>query len=105
MIVHLYFARKFLYIFVGLQTVFLSLLMLVDMMEQLRRFNVDEIGFGQILLLTALKAPEGLYQILPLVVILSTIALFLGLARSSELVVTRASGRSGLRALLAPVIV
>lgn len=105
MIVHLYFARKFLYIFLGLQAVFLSLLMLVDMMEQLRRFNVDEVGFSQILMLTALKAPEGLYQILPLVVILSTIALFLGLARSSELVVVRSAGRSALLSLLSPVSV
>ena len=49
--------------------------------------------------------PEGLYQILPLVVILSTLALFLSLARSSELVVTRASGRSALRSLIAPSVV
>lgn len=36
---------------------------------------------------------------------LTGIALFLALARSSELVVVRASGRSGLRFLLAPVAV
>lgn len=105
MIIHLYFARKFLWIFMGLQAVFLALLVLVDMMEQFRRFNVDEIGFSNILYLTFLKAPGGLYQILPLVVILSTIALFLGLARSSELVVVRGSGRSALRSLLSPVCV
>ncbi|SHJ20185.1 lipopolysaccharide export system permease protein [Shimia gijangensis] len=105
MIIHLYFARKFLFIFMGLQAVFLALLALVDMMEQFRRFNVDEIGFSNILQLTLLKAPEGLYQILPLVVILSTITLFLGLARSSELVVVRGSGRSALMSLVSPVCV
>jgi len=105
MTVHLYLARKFLIIFVGLQVAFLSLLMLVDMIEQLRRFNVDEIGYSNILLLSFLKAPESIYQILPLVMILSTIALFLGLARSSELVVVRSAGRSALLSLLSPVTV
>ena len=37
--------------------------------------------------------------------ILATVALFLSLARSSEMVVTRAAGRSALRALIAPVVV
>jgi lipopolysaccharide export system permease protein len=40
---------------------------------------------------------------LPLIMILSAILLFLGLAKSSELVVVRAAGRSGLRFLAAPV--
>ena len=54
---------------------------------------------------TLLNTPEGLYQMLPLVMILSAIALCLALARSSELVVSRAAGRSGLSALTGPVIV
>lgn len=103
MIIHLYFARKFLFIFIGLQAVFLSLLMMVELVEKLRRFDVEEIGFSQVLYLTLLTAPEGLYQILPLVVILTTIALFLSLARSSELVVVRSAGRSALLSLLSPV--
>lgn len=105
MIIHFYFARRFLMIFLGLQAVFLALLMMVDLIEKLRRFDVEEIGFSKVLYLTLLTAPEGLYQILPLVVILSTIALFLSLARSSELVVVRSAGRSALLSLLSPVLV
>ena len=37
--------------------------------------------------------------------ILSTIVMYVGLARSSELVATRATGRSGIRALAAPLAV
>ena len=70
----------------------------------MRRLD-DGFTLAQVLRLVALKLPESLYQILPLVMILATIALFLGLARSSELVVTRAAGRSGLTALLGPVLV
>jgi lipopolysaccharide export system permease protein len=53
--------------------------------------------------LAVLNVPANLYRILPLVFILAAIALFLSLAKSSELVVVRAAGRSGLRFLLAPV--
>jgi len=47
--------------------------------------------------------PSSLYTALPLVVSITAIAMFVGLSRSSELVVVRASGQSGLRFLLAPV--
>lgn len=104
MILHFYIARKFLWTFLAIMAVFFAFLMLLDLVEQMRKFGGD-ISFGDVLRLTLLNTPEALYQILPLVMILSTIALFIGLARSSELVVTRAAGRSALAALVAPVTV
>jgi lipopolysaccharide export system permease protein len=83
--------------------VFLSILLLIDIIEQLRRYTNPGISFGEAFYLSLLNVPESLYQILPLIMILTAIALFLGLARSSELVVVRAAGRSGLRFLAAPV--
>lgn len=105
MILHRYFARRFLFTFLGILTVFFLLLALVDLVEQLRRFAADGIGFNRIAQLTLLNLPRALSDILPLVMILSAITLFLSLARSSELVVTRAAGRSALVVLLAPVTV
>ncbi|WP_146345262.1 LPS export ABC transporter permease LptG [Falsiphaeobacter marinintestinus] len=105
MILDRYFARKFLQAFLLIAVVFLTLLTLIDLIEQLRRFEGYDIGFGQLFRLTLLNAPAAMSEILPLIMILSTIILFVGLARSSELVVTRALGRSGLRALVAPVMV
>jgi len=101
----LYFARRFLATFAALLLLFFMFYALLDMVDQLRRFEVDKIGFLAILHLTALNVPEGIYRILPLIVILATIALFLNLARKSELVVTRAAGRSALRSLASPVLV
>ena len=49
--------------------------------------------------------PIRLSTRLPLVVILSAVALFVRLARTSELVVVRAAGRSALGSLVAPVTV
>jgi len=103
MILDRYFARRFLWTFAWITVVFLVLIALIDMIEQLGHFS-SEAGFGQVLGLVLLNTPAGIYQILPLIMILAAIAMFLGLARTSELVVTRATGRSALRALAAPAV-
>lgn len=105
MILDLYFARRFTQSFLLIGAVFLTLIMLIDLIEQLRRFEGTDVSFGKLFRLTLLNAPEAISEILPLLMILSTIVLFVGLARSSELVVTRATGRSGIRALAAPLVV
>lgn len=102
MILHRYFARRFLITFLSVLGIFTVIMAFLDLIEQLRVFRNVEVGFADIVALTLLNLPSGLYGILPLIVILASIALFLGLARTSELVVTRAAGRSALRALLAP---
>lgn len=105
MILHLYFARKFLMSFLLVFVVFLGLYVLIDMIEQIRKFDSDAVGFLQIVKLTLLNMPAGMYQILPLIMILATLLQFLTLARTSEMVITRASGRSALRSLVSPVLV
>lgn len=105
MILDRYFARRFLVSFLMIGAVFLTLIMLIDLIEQLRKFEGVDVTFGQLVRLMLLNAPGAVNEILPLLMILSTIVLFIGLARSSELVVTRAAGRSGIRALAAPVLV
>ncbi len=105
MILHRYVARRFLGSFVGVAAAFAGILAMIDLIEQVRRFDGEDVGLPRLLALTALSVPETLYRILPLVVILATLALFLSLSRSSEMVVTRAAGRSALRTLLAPLIV
>ncbi|MDB5661352.1 MAG: lptG [Cypionkella sp.] len=96
-----YIARRFMQMFGLVFGVFMAILLLIDVIDQLRKSGVS---LGGALYLSLLNVPESLYQILPLIMILSAIALFLGLARSSELVVVRAAGRSGLHFLLAPVV-
>ena len=99
----LYVARRFLWLLLLVGLVFTALLLPIDLMEQLRRLDGEAAGLGDGLKLAALNLPAALYQILPLIVILATLALFLALSRSSEMVVIRAAGRSAGRLLLAPV--
>jgi len=105
MTLYFYFARKFAFIFLGILGVFFLLMAMIDLVEQISRFSALGVALPQIVELTLLNTPQAIYNILPLVMILATITLFLGLARSSELVVTRAAGRSALRSLLAPITV
>lgn len=101
---HLYFARKFLMFFVGLTVAFFILLVLIDLIEEAQRFEAGTITLAEALGLTLLKSPKSMYIIMPLIAVLSSLALFLSLARSSELVVTRSAGRSALQALWAPFL-
>ena len=105
MILHRYFARRFLFAFLAVFFIFLGIFVLLDMVEQIRKFDSKTVGFVEIARLTLLNVPQGLYRILPLIMILATLTLFLKLARTSELVITRASGRSALQSLISPVIV
>ncbi|MBM2577489.1 LPS export ABC transporter permease LptG [Jannaschia sp. Os4] len=100
MTLRLYIARRFLLLIALITLVFTGLLLPIDLAEQLRGL---EGGLRDGLHLAALNLPAALYQILPLIVMLATLALFLGLARSSELVVVRGAGRSALWALWSPV--
>lgn len=105
MILHLYFARRFLFTFLSVLGIFCLIMVFIDLTEHFRRFSTTDATTVEILALTLLNLPQGIYQILPLIMILATIALFLALSRSSEMVVTRAAGRSALRAMCAPLVV
>ncbi len=105
MILHLYFARRFFLSFLGLAVVLFCFIALIDVVDLLRVFSEADVTFGQIMILMLLKTPSTLNEILPLIMLLATIALFVTLARTSELVVTRAAGRSAIRSLIAPLIV
>lgn len=104
MTLHFYFARRFLRSFFAVFLIFFAVLMLIGLIEQIRKYGGGDASFGTLLILAILSVPESLYRILPLIMILATLALFLGLARSSELVVARAAGRSALRSLISPLL-
>lgn len=105
MTLSLYIARRFLGTVMRVFLAFFAILLLIDMIEQLRRYGDAGIGLSGALRLSLFSVPETMYRILPLIMVMGAIANFLGLARSSELVVVRAAGRSGLRFLVTPLLV
>lgn len=104
MILTIYIAKRFVGMFARVFAIFFGIMMLIETIDQLRKYSGTTLGLSDAAYMAALSVPASMYRILPLIVILASIALFLGLARSSELVVVRAAGRSGLRFLLAPLV-
>ena len=104
MILSLYLTRRLALMFLLVFGVFAGMLVLLDMVEQVRRLSDQDSGFLQVLRLALLNTPQTLYQITPLIVILASMAVFLTLSRTSELVVIRAAGRSVLRVMVVPVL-
>lgn len=102
MTLSLYIARQFFVTLVMICASFFAILFLIDLVEEVRR--VVRGGFSMALQLALLHTPGSLYRMLPLLVLLTAIALFLRLARTSELLAIRAAGRSALRTLIAPVV-
>lgn len=102
---HIYFARRFLTSFGVVLAALGGVLALFSLIEQISSHGDAGASFAQLFGLMLLDVPSGIYDILPLIVVLATLTLFLSLARSSELVITRATGRSAIKALVAPVTV
>lgn len=99
-----YVARRFLGAFAFAFLAVLLVVLLVDVVEQLRRAADTEAGFGEVIRLAAFHAPALMLEILPFLTLIAALACFARLARSSELVVTRAAGVSVWR-LMAPALV
>ena len=55
MILDRYFARRFLQSFLVIGGIFLTLMILIDLIEQVRKFTDVDLSFGQLLRLTLLN--------------------------------------------------
>jgi lipopolysaccharide export system permease protein len=97
-----YLLRGFLRTLLAVFAVIALVILLFASVENLRRFGDTEAVLGDVLEITLLHAPETLYQVFPLVLMLASLVTFLRFARTSELVVMRASGVSALRLIAVP---
>jgi lipopolysaccharide export system permease protein len=105
MTLHWYFARRFAVGFLSMLGIFAGLIWMTDTVESLRSLSSDTFGLRQAAALALLQLPATIYEVIPLIMVLATITMFLKMARTSELIVTRAAGRSAIRSLIAPVLV
>jgi len=100
----LYVLRKFLWNIFRVQFAFLFLIMIIDGVEQLRILSQFDAPVKDAIMLTLLRLNSYVMQIFPLVIMLAALSTFVGLSRSSELVISRAAGQSALRLLMVPVM-
>ena len=70
MTLYFYFARRFAIFFIRVFVLFFVFLFLIDLVGQLRSFS-SIISFREVVTLTLLNNPEVLYQMMPLIIIIS----------------------------------
>ncbi|MEM1385427.1 MAG: LPS export ABC transporter permease LptG [Pseudomonadota bacterium] len=100
----LYIARRFLAIAGASFLAVLSLVVVINLVELIRSNSDGTAGFADLVAMAFLKAPSVTIAAAPFTVLLAAMTAFAWLARSSELVVTRAAGIS-VWALVAPALV
>ena len=89
-----YFLRTYLVSFLSAFVAIFALVYLVDIVEVARRSRFDDLGFGTMVLFSALRVPSFMGQALPFIVLFSSIYTLLQFNRRLELVVARAAGVS-----------
>ncbi|MFO1210055.1 MAG: LPS export ABC transporter permease LptG [Amaricoccus sp.] len=99
-----YILRGFLRTVLGVFLVIALVIVLFTTVENMRRFDGSGASTTDVIHVTLLQAPEVLYQVFPLVLMLASLLTFLRFARNSELVVMRAAGVSALQLISVPVI-
>ncbi len=100
-----YIGRQFVLWFCLLMVILLSIVLLLDVVELLRRAGTKpNVTFGLVVQMALLKLPEIGQQIFPFVILFAGMFTFWRLTRSAELVVARAVGVSAWQFLM-PVLI
>lgn len=101
----MYLLRRLAVNFILVSGIFFGMMLLVDMIEQMRRLSSRSPAFLDVLHLSLLNTPRNYHEILPLILLLAAMWLGLTWSRNSEFVIIRASGKSVGRLLALPVLV
>ena len=99
----IYLIKRFLLSFSIVLTIMCSISVLLEMTEYIRKYDINKIHLVILFKLSLLNLPKMMYKILPLIILLSSLWMYLGLSRTSELIIIRASSRSALRSLAGPI--
>ena len=101
-----YVSRRFAAMTLAMLAALACLVALFDLIELLRRAATrQDVTFGLVAQIAALRLPFVAMQILPFAILLGGITAFWRLTRSSELIVARAAGISVWGFLIGPVVV
>ena len=100
----LYIGRRFLQALGYTMATIVALVLLINCIELLRRASGRDATFGDIVAMAAFQTPEIALTAMPFMMMLASLWCFAQLARSSELVVTRAAGVS-VWAIVMPVAI
>ena len=103
MTLHIYFALKYLKMLLTTFALMSMITIVIDLIEHSRKFSsiTDLIS---IIHLTLLNCPKSIYEIVDLIILISSITFFISMSKTNELVIVRGAGRSVYGAIFAPVV-
>ena len=89
--------KNFINKFILISLIFLSLVIIMSVLEEISFFKDNDANFYYPYFLTLLGAPITLFEIFPFIFLLSTQFLFYDLFRNEELIFLKVNGLSNLR--------
>ena len=92
-----YLIKKFLLKLAIVSIVFLLLIVILNIFEEISFFESSEVNFIVPFILTFLNAPSVLFEIFPFIFLISSLLFFLNLINDNELEVFKVNGLSNLK--------
>ena len=94
-----YIIKNYLTILLKISLIFLSLVMILNVFEEINFFKDSEVSIAIILTLTIINAPSILYEIFPFIFLITTQFLFIKLIENDELILFKSYGLNNLKLL------
>jgi len=102
---HIYIIKNFLKKFLIISFVFLGLIFLMNILEEIKYFSKFDTGIYYPVILTLLNLPTILFEIFPFIFLITTQFFFLGLIEKDELIIFKNNGLSNTKILSILVLV
>ena len=104
-IINKYLAYEFIKVIINMILIFFSVGLIMNLFEEINFFKDIDIGIYLPVLLTSLKVPSLLHNMLPFIVLISGIWFFLKIKKNDEITAMKVSGMSNLSVILIPGII
>ena len=104
-VLNYYILKIFLKILLNTSLIFFSLLLILNLFDEISFFKEIDVNFLFPLLMSFLKTPLVLYKIFPFIFLISSILLFLKIIERDEIITIKVSGISNYKIILLPTII
>ena len=104
-VINKYLSREFAKIVINTIFIFFCLGLIMNLFEEINFFKDINVGIYLPVLLTSLKVPSLLHNMLPFIVLISGIWFFLKIKKNDEITAMKVSGMSNLSVILIPGII
>ena len=95
-----YIIKKFLNKFINISLIFLSLIFILNIFEEISFFGDSNINFFLPFILTFSSSPSVLFEIFPFIFLIASLLFFLDLINKNELEIFKVNGLNNLKIIM-----